>query len=137
MLKRFSPGLFLIVVGVLLFALPSLAQTQAPNEVYVAQSFQVAGTHGGADTTEYRLYRAGTRVATVPASARNTTTGEVLFPARTEAAVNPGVLYEMTAANVNTSGEAESPRLALTVIVKLAPPTAPLPLTLPKIIRIP
>lgn len=127
----------LILLAALMCAIAVSAQTQAPNEVYVGQAFQVAGTHTGTDTTEYRLYRAGTRVATVPVSARNAATGEVLFPSRTETAVSTGVLYEMSAANVNTSGEAESTKLPLTVIVKLAPPTAPAPLTLPKIIRIP
>jgi hypothetical protein len=127
----------ILLAALAIFAIGASAQTQAPNEVYVNQAFQVAGTHTGVDVTEYRLYRANTRVATVPASARNATTGEVLFPSRTETAVSTGVLYEMTAANVNTSGEAESTRTPLTVIVKLAPPTAPAPLTLPKIIRIP
>ncbi len=129
-----------VILGILFLAAMAIgadAQTQAPNEVYVGQSFQVAGTHDGVNVSEYRLYRAGTKVATVPASARNASTGEVAFPARTESAVSTGVLYEMSAANINASGEAESAKSSINVVVKVAPPTTPNPLTLPKLIRIP
>jgi hypothetical protein len=128
------------LLGFLILAVAVSAQTPplGANEVYVGQSFQVAATQTDpANVTEYRLYRAGARVATLPASARNATTGEFTFPVRTETAASTGVLYEVAAAAVNTTGEAESARLPITVVVKLAPPTTPATPSLPKIIKLP
>jgi hypothetical protein len=132
-----TPVKSVLLVLVVLLALVSTAraQTLAPNEVYVAQSFQVVATHDGVNATHYRLYRAGVLIQTLASTARNATTGDVTFPAISNSAIG-SIVYEVSAVNINTTGEAESPRLAYTVVVKLAPPTQPNPLTLPRIIKV-
>jgi hypothetical protein len=135
-------SLLIVVVGVfLLFGTEAQAQTGA-NDVFVGQSFQVAAHQADpSNVTEYRLYRvlgtaAPVLVSAVPASARNATTGEFVFPARTESAVAAAVVYQVASANVNASGEAESTRALLTIRVWPAAPTAPSAPSLPKIIKL-
>ena len=126
-----------LMVGLLLVVGAATAFAQlAANEVYQNQSFQFVVQHDGQNVTHYRMYRAGVVVATLAASARNATTGDVTFPSRTESATGT-VLYEFTAVNVNASGEAEStPRLAMSLAVKIPPPTTPNAPTLPRLIRV-
>lgn len=80
-----------------------VGQTGA-NDVYVGQSFQVAGTHDGVNATAYRLYRQGptattpTLVQTLTAAQRNAATGDVVFGVRTETTAGT-VRYELAAVN--------------------------------------
>jgi hypothetical protein len=136
-MTRLRPRFLYAVMAlvVLLGASAPLWAQLAANEVYQGQSFSFVVTHDGVNTTHYRMYRAGTVVQTLSASARNATTGDVQFGPRTEATTGT-VVYEFTAVNINTSGEAESPRLAMSVAVKLPPPTAPSTPTLPRLIRV-
>lgn len=106
-----------------------LAQALAANEVYVNKPFQLAWTHDGINTNEYRLFRNGTQIATAAVTAR--TGGDIIL----DAAGTTGLAVGSYTFRLDAAGDGGvTPSANFVVVVKALPPNPNVPTNI-RIIR--